>query len=164
MSCPRCELRIPLRAPFLTVRHCPRCLATARISVPMLISEDAVGDVPEEISLGQLAIRSQRAPGVLILELRGELDLASAPALQRHVAGALALGSGRVVIDLSRLEFLDSTGLQVLLYAHRKLRENGQALSLRRGPRAIQRLFEVTHTISLFCFEPPPADGPTDGQ
>jgi anti-sigma B factor antagonist len=130
----------------------------------MFICEDAVGDVPEEISLAQLAIRGRRAPGMLILELRGELDLASAPALQRHVAGALALGSGRVVIDVARPEFLDSTGLQVLLYAHRRLRENGQTLSLRRGPRAIQRLFEVTHTVNVVCFEPPSADGPTDVQ
>ncbi len=153
MSCPRCGLVIPLRAPFLTLSRCPRCLAKARISVPMLILEHARGDEREEVSLGELVIRTKREQEVWVLALHGQLDLASAPALQQQLDAARAVGVRRVVVDLSGLEFLDSTGLQVLLYAQRRLASNRQALSLRRGSRAIQRVFELTHTEGVFPFE-----------
>jgi hypothetical protein len=38
MNCPRCGLKLRLRASFLAVEHCPRCLARSRTAVPMLIS------------------------------------------------------------------------------------------------------------------------------
>jgi hypothetical protein len=39
VNCPRCGLAVRLRAPFLAVRHCPRCVARRGIAVEMLISE-----------------------------------------------------------------------------------------------------------------------------
>lgn len=57
------------------------------------------------------------------------------------------------MIDLGGLEFMDSTGVHVLLAANRRSRANGQRLSLRRGPRAIHQLFELTQTTSFFHFE-----------
>jgi anti-sigma B factor antagonist len=132
---------------------CPRCLANARISVPMFILADSGSDERDEIVLGELVIRAKREAERWVLTLSGELDLASAPALQQQLDAAHANGVPRVLVDLSGLEFLDSTGLQVLLYADRRLRENGQALSLRRGPSAIQRVFELTHMDSIFRFE-----------
>jgi anti-sigma B factor antagonist len=58
-----------------------------------------------------------------------------------------------VVIDLSGVEFFDSAGLHVLLDAQRRLREQGTGLFLRRGPRAVQRVFELTDTAGSFWFE-----------
>ncbi len=153
MSCPRCELVIPLRTSFLTLSRCPRCLAKARISVPMLILEPARSNERDEIALGGLVIRAQREPEVWVLALCGRLDLASASALHQQLDAAQAVRVGRVVVDLTGLEFLDSAGLQVLLYAQRRLRTNGQALFLRRGSQAIQRVFELTHTDGVFPFE-----------
>lgn len=88
-----------------------------------------------------------------MLALRGELDLASGPALQQQLDAAEADGSGRVLVDLGGLQFMDSTGLQILLGADRRQRGKGQSLMLRRGPRAIQRLFELTQTATVFRFE-----------
>lgn len=172
MSCPRCGLSIRLRAAFLTLDSCPRCIAKAGISVPMELSDgppqqrraersgaiDRGADRPHgggatETLAGELVIRSQRDPQLLVLTLSGELDLASAPALEQLLDDAQETAVSRVVVDLSRLEFSDSAGLHVLLNAHRRLRGSGQELVLRRGPRAVQRLFELTGTDSIFRFE-----------
>jgi anti-sigma B factor antagonist len=152
MSCPRCGLTVPLRASFLTLKRCPRCVAIRRLSVPMVMSPGPGSET------GGLVIRSERDPAGLVLALYGELDLASAPRLDQRLRDAQKSHAqtsrpGRVVVDLSGLEFCDSAGLHVLLDAHRRLSEGGQALHLRRGPRAVQRMFELTQTTSTFRFE-----------
>lgn len=80
----------------------------------------------------------------------GELDLQSADALEHEVAGLHAAGHERVVVDLRRLEFIDSTGLRVLIELHRTSERQGRHLSLVRGPRPVQRIFELTATGALF--------------
>jgi anti-sigma B factor antagonist len=87
-----------------------------------------------------------------VLALIGELDLASAPQLEHELAKAQAPGT-RIIIDLSGLEFIDSSGLHMLLSANRRFEQNGHELVLRRGPRAVQRLFELTHTQEQFRFD-----------
>jgi anti-sigma B factor antagonist len=99
-----------------------------------------------------LVIRTQTRAGTRVLALFGELDLASAPQLEYELTEAEALGT-RILIDLSGLEFIDSSGLHMLLNANRRFERNGHELVLRRGPRAVQRLFELTHTQEQFTFD-----------
>jgi anti-sigma B factor antagonist len=58
-----------------------------------------------------------------------------------------------VVIDLSGLQFLDSTGLYALITVHREWSSEERPFKLIRGPRAVQRVFELTETEALFEFE-----------
>jgi anti-sigma B factor antagonist len=88
-----------------------------------------------------------------VLALHGELDLASAPQLERELVDAPATDGKGLVIDLSGLEFMDSTGLHLLLAANQRSQENGQRRSLRPGPPAVHRVFELTKTTTLFRFE-----------
>jgi anti-sigma B factor antagonist len=105
------------------------------------------------MSSDQFKIRITDDEGARVLTLSGELDLASAPQLQRAFDRAEASGSRHVVVDLSGLEFIDSSGLRLLVAAHRRSRENGHRLSLLRGPRAVHHVFELTQTESLFEFD-----------
>ncbi len=155
MCCPRCGLKVRLRASYLTLERCPRCLAKSRLAVSMFVSEGRREEwrrVCGEIVSGELVIRTTREPAGWILALHGELDLASAPALDQQLRAAEEIGIRRVVVDLSGLEFIDSAGLHVLLDADRRLREHGPGLVLRRGPRAVQRIFELTGTVSSLQF------------
>ena len=78
------------------------------------------------------------------IEIHGELDLATAPQLQAEFGRIAALeGLEQVVVDLRKLAFLDSTGLETLLKLESALRERGAALAVVRGPRAVERLFSV---------------------
>ena len=95
----------------------------------------------------------QRTGDAVILAISGELDMATAPILERRLRAAEPDPPGELVVDLSGLEFMDSTGLHVLLAAARRLRDSGRQLTLRPGPRSVQRVFELTQTSSQFRFE-----------
>ena len=85
-----------------------------------------------------------------VVALSGELDLQSVDVLEYEVVLLHAAGRDRIVIDLSRIEFIDSTGLRVLLGLHRAAEREGRRLSLVQGPRPVQRIFELTATAALF--------------
>jgi anti-sigma B factor antagonist len=101
----------------------------------------------------QLVIDRDHRLGIATLKLRGELDLASSPLLTGELEDLEASGARRLVVDLSGLEFMDSTGLHSLLAALERSRTNGHELSLRRGPRSVHQIFELTGTVSAFRFE-----------
>jgi anti-sigma B factor antagonist len=89
----------------------------------------------------------------VIVALFGELDLGSVEVLRAGLDRLTA--HGRVVdliIDLRELEFLDSTGLHLLLRLDSDCRERGGSLGLIRGCLAVQKLFEVTGTDAHFNF------------
>lgn len=79
-----------------------------------------------------------------VIAVGGELDLASAPALAAELERATQSESELLVLDLRELEFMDSTGLSVIVKAHQRLTEEGRALSLVRGPQQVQRLLDLT--------------------
>lgn len=102
---------------------------------------------------GPLSIGSRRDGDAVIIVLQGELDLASAPDLERELKDAEATSPNRVTIDLSGLGFMDSTGLQALLRARERAGSASYELTLRRGPHQVQRVFELTRTVDAFSFE-----------
>ena len=77
-----------------------------------------------------------------VLTLFGELDLASSPALEEELDRVA--GSARVVIDLRELEFIDSTGLSVLVKAHQRAGEEGREFGLVKGAGQVERLLSLT--------------------
>jgi anti-anti-sigma factor len=77
-----------------------------------------------------------------VITLYGELDLASSPTLEAELEQLE--GSERVVIDLRELEFIDSTGLSVLVKAHQQAQEQGTEFGLVKGGGQVQRLLRLT--------------------
>lgn len=73
----------------------------------------------------------------------GELDLATAGQLERELAELITAGFTQITIDLHRVEYLDSTGLHLLLNAHAQAQRDGWELSIIPGPPRVQRLFEL---------------------
>lgn len=78
------------------------------------------------------------------LALTGELDIASAPELESRLSAVEAGGVKTVVVDLRGLDFMDSTGLRVLVAADARAREASRRLVLVRGGQTIQKVFRVT--------------------
>lgn len=74
-----------------------------------------------------------------VVSVSGELDLSSAPILRDALEPVIALGPDQVIIDLSDLRFVDSTGLAVLLEAQARV-----DLRLRDSSLAVQRIIEAT--------------------
>jgi anti-anti-sigma factor len=74
-----------------------------------------------------------------VVRLGGELDLAASHTVQR----ALAHLDGRVVVDLSDLRFLDSTGIRAFVIAHQRLVEQGGAFVVRSPQAQVRRVLEI---------------------
>jgi anti-sigma B factor antagonist len=110
-----------------------------------------------EVAFGRLSGRLtvdllSDARGVVV-KLDGELDLATAPQLDRQLARIEATKVTRVLIDLSGVTFMDSTGLRSIIRAHHFAESNNHRLVLRRGARQVQRLFELTGIDERLTFE-----------
>jgi anti-anti-sigma factor len=77
---------------------------------------------PSEIQDGTLSVKIAEGNGVCTVSVAGELDLANATTL-RHALERAA--GGELVLDMSELEFIDSTGIALLVAAHHRLNGNG---------------------------------------
>jgi anti-sigma B factor antagonist len=79
----------------------------------------------------------------VVLELVGELDVVSAPALEQHLDEVLAEPHARITLDLSGLEFVDSAGVSVLIKAKQEAEASGRALVLHRPNEQLHRVFSI---------------------
>jgi anti-sigma B factor antagonist len=93
---------------------------------------------------GTLTVETHRdGDGALVLQLLGELDLASVPTF--GAALALAEHDAReLVIDLSGLEFVDSSGISQFLAAHERAEREGRRLRFRRGSPTVERILRIS--------------------
>jgi anti-sigma B factor antagonist len=83
-------------------------------------------------------------PGTAIVILRGALDVHSAPVVRERLQAVLAAGLKAIIVDLHDVEFIDSTGLGVLIGARRRSQDAGVKLLLARPSRATHRLLAIT--------------------
>ena len=74
----------------------------------------------------------------------GELDIATVEEVARPVRELLEAGFVELVLDLSEVTFIDSSGIRMVLDAREGARRKGVALSLLPGPPVVQRSFELT--------------------
>jgi stage II sporulation protein AA (anti-sigma F factor antagonist) len=93
---------------------------------------------------GFLELRSERCDDEHVIALIGELDLDGAERVTRELLRAEASDARRIVLDLSNLRFIDSTGIRLILAADARSRRDGDRLALIRGPRAVHRVFELS--------------------
>jgi anti-anti-sigma factor len=142
LYCPRCRLSLAFRFPSLPVRYCPRCLGYHHIAVEM---KDASGESAEDL----LETDLRRFGSTIVIELAGEFDIGTAPIVERALERSEREADGIVLIDLGGLTFMDLTGLRVLLAAHTRL---GDRLRILPGRGPVQRVFEITHTLSRLPF------------
>lgn len=84
------------------------------------------------------------------MEIAGEIDLYTAPRLQAEFTRLLQDGPNRVVIDMSAVEFCDSTGMNVLLSALKRVKEQGGALDVAAPRPAVRKILQVTGLDSVF--------------
>jgi anti-sigma B factor antagonist len=107
---------------------------------------------PEPLSVQFAVRRSDDADGV-VLWLSGELDLASAPQLKEAIHQIDLDGQGRLLLDLSQLAFMDSTGLAVVVAAREHADASGSRLVLRRPTPQVERLLSLVGLRDQLAFE-----------
>jgi len=85
----------------------------------------------------------------------GELDLDTTPILREEIDALHSAGVRHLTLDLSGLDFIDSTGLRLTLDCDVEARRNGITFALIPGPPAVQRIFELTDTRAHLPFVDP---------
>jgi len=102
----------------------------------------------------EFSIRTETdADDVLVLELFGELDLATCETLEAELAKAEQSLARKIVVDLSALQFVDSMGLQLLLDAAKRSKADGGRVAFLRPAEPVGRLLTLTGTDAVFPFE-----------
>jgi anti-anti-sigma factor len=89
---------------------------------------------------------------VAVITLHGELDMAAAAELEPELDCLLDDAFDVLALDLRGLDFLDSSGLRLILLARNRLLDEDRRLVLVRGPRAVQRVFEITRMTERLEF------------
>jgi anti-sigma B factor antagonist len=91
-----------------------------------------------------LEVETRRGEGLAHVVLRGELDLSTVEKVEFELA-ALEEGEEQLlVLDLSGLTFLDSTGLRLMVTADQRAQKDGRRLVIVKGPETVQRVFSIT--------------------
>lgn len=80
--------------------------------------------------------------------LAGEFDLAALPQFEDAIAAVEAGSPAAIVVDLSGLSFMDSSGLRALVTADERARAAGRRLAIVPGPPPVRRVFEITQLDS----------------
>jgi anti-sigma B factor antagonist len=94
--------------------------------------------------------RSLVADKIPVLRLSGELDLGSVPEVRRAIRGLIDEGQVNFEINLTQLEFIDSSGLGVLVGGLARVREKEGEIKIVCANRRILRVFEMTRLTQLF--------------
>lgn len=107
-----------------------------------------------------LTIEVSRTYDEVVIALVGELDISTCQRVTDVLSAVEQTPPRRLVIDLSDLSFLDSTGLAIFLAIDKQCRKNARpSLEIRPGPPAVQRLFELIGAADRLPFST--ADGTT---
>jgi anti-anti-sigma factor len=104
----------------------------------------------------EFSLEERRHDGTVVLTVRGELDLASAELVEARLAELRAAGEP-ALLDLDELDFMDSSGLRLVLNAAEASDATGWRFSLTHGPEQVQRLFESTRVTERLPIVPRPA-------
>ena len=93
-----------------------------------------------------------------VLQITGELDAYTAPFLRDRMRDLTAVGVRHVIVDLRGVDFLDSTGLGVLVGGLKRFREHGGSLAPVATKTSILKIFQITGLTSVLPPRPSVAD------
>ena len=111
----------------------------------------AVSDPSQAVPEG-LAIVVNELGTTTMISLAGEWDLAQQPATRDTIRRIVQRRPEAVVLDLSRLSFIDSSGLHVIIELHKRAQQENIRLVIVPGPRGVQRLFDICHLLEVLPF------------
>jgi len=99
----------------------------------------------------ELSLAARTVSEHTVLEVGGEIDVYTAEKLRGRLRDIVNSGEQHVVVDLTKVEFLDSTGLGVLVGAHRRLRARDGSLDLVCPHERLLKVFRITGLDNVFA-------------
>jgi anti-sigma B factor antagonist len=108
-----------------------------------------------------LTLTTREADGKTIVAVGGEIDVYTAPRLRDKITELVADGSYQLVVDMQAVEFLDSTGLGVLVGALKKVRQHEGSLELVCTQDRLLKIFRITGLAKVFVIHESPDEALT---
>src|SRR3954451_25396235 len=107
----------------------------------------------KELDSGRFAVRSERTGSDERVSLQGEMDLSVIGSVDREIRRAEAGDAARIVLDLGELEFLDASGIRLMLHLDARSRSNGGRLRMTRARSPqVQRVIDLTGAGDVLPF------------
>lgn len=97
-----------------------------------------------------LTLVTREADDVNVVAVEGEIDVYTAPKLREAISDLVAQGSYHLIIDLTEVEFLDSTGLGVLVGGLKKVRAHDGSMQLVCHQERLLKIFRITGLAKVF--------------
>ena len=105
-----------------------------------------------------LSLDTRHENGHTIIEVGGEIDVYTAPKLRDRISELVADGNYKLVIDMENVDFLDSTGLGVLVGGLKKLRAHDGSMQLICTQERLLKIFRITQLAKVFAIYETQAD------
>jgi anti-anti-sigma factor len=94
------------------------------------------------VQISHLSLEVRHEGGGTVVSARGDIDLSTLAKATAALDGA-RLGAATLILDLRGVGFMDTSGLRLVIDEQRKAAEGGYRFAVVRGPRRVQRLFEI---------------------
>lgn len=104
-------------------------------------------------------LNEEQAGDVTVLQVKGRIDSTTAPALGERLTAILGSAESRVVVELSRLDYISSAGFRILLLAGKRADQTGGKLVLCGLPGKVRQLFDLGGFLDLFAIVPTRDEG-----
>ena len=105
-----------------------------------------------------LTLETREADGVTIVAVGGEIDVYTAPKLRDKITELVGNGNYNLVIDMEKVDFLDSTGLGVLVGGLKKVRAHDGSMRLICNQERLLKIFRITGLAKVFAIHGSQAD------
>lgn len=102
----------------------------------------------------ELTVNSREEGGRTVVAVEGEIDVYTAPVLREHLNDLVGEGKNHLLIDMSGVDFLDSTGLGVLVGSLKRIRSQDGSLQLVCDQEKILKVFRITGLTKVFPIYP----------
>jgi len=100
-----------------------------------------------------LEVKVEQAGGTHTIRAQGEVDLSTSPKLREAILGAMAGSAERVAVDLSGVQYMDSSGVATLVEGLKKGREKGRAFVLQHPSAPVMKVLQLSRLDSVFEIE-----------
>ncbi len=97
-----------------------------------------------------LSLSTRAESGRTVVEVAGEIDVYTAPKLREQLAELVDAGRHDIVVDMQRVEFLDSTGLGVLVGGLKRIKQHDGSMNLVCTQERILKIFRITGLTKVF--------------
>ncbi|MDQ1402655.1 MAG: anti-sigma factor antagonist [Actinomycetota bacterium] len=117
-----------------------------------VVSDQMSGQGPPDGGLEVVIEPSRDLGGTRVIAVSGEADLSSCEPLRQALDEVIGGGANRVELDFTHLDFIDSTGIGVLVAALKRMQAKGGEIALRSPGASVRRVLDITGLGSLFLF------------